>query len=78
MEGPLKRLLILSSCLSKIISINASDFTEITCISTYDIVALREKSIPDEVNGIQHYVIEFPVRNGSSVVFFLCELCFLH
>ena len=54
----------------RIISINASDFMEITCISTYAIVALRETSIHGEVNGIQHYVIEFTVKNGSSVVFF--------
>jgi hypothetical protein len=61
----------------KIISINASDFMEITCtcISTYAIVAsnhkaLRETSIPGEVNGIQHYVIKFTVKNGSSVDFF--------
>ena len=32
--------------------------------------ALRETSIPGEVNGIQHYVIKFTVKNGSSVDFF--------
>jgi hypothetical protein len=58
----------------KIISINASDFMEITCIATYAIVALRETSIHGEVNGIQHYVIEFTVKNGSSVVYDIAEI----
>ena len=31
--------------------------------------ALRETSISGEVNGIQHYVIKFTVKNGSSEVF---------
>ena len=80
--GPILKLHLLVNCkvdiYLKIISINASDFMEITCISTYAIVAsnhyaLRGTSIPGEVNGIQHYVIKFTVKNGSSVVFFfLC------
>jgi hypothetical protein len=31
---------------------------------------LRETSIPGKVNGIQHYVIKFTVKNGSSIDFF--------
>ena len=55
----------------KIISINASDFMTYAIVASNH-YALRETSIPGEVNGIQQYVIKFTVKNGSSVVFCLC------